>query len=78
MEQKKYIQSSGKGKATRKDKEGILAAAINQYNEYNRLQELKLLCKVPVKLDMNLVLTFFSILATILSAIGGILKILDA
>ena len=76
-EQKEYIQNCDNEKPYRRSKERLLASAINQYNNYNRLQEIKVLCRIPVRIDANLVLTFFSILATILSAVGGILKILD-
>lgn len=76
-EQKKYIQNCDNRKLYRRSKERLLASAISQYNNYNRLQELKVLCKIPVRIDVHLVLSYFSILATILSAIYGILKILN-
>ena len=76
-EQKKYIQNRDNDKPYRRSKERLLASAINQYNDYNRLQELKILCKIPVRLDVHLVLSYFSILATILSAVYGIIKILN-
>ncbi|MBQ4180804.1 MAG: hypothetical protein II617_00440, partial [Firmicutes bacterium] len=54
-----------------------LAAAASRYTEYLKLQEIRLLCKTNPILDINTVVTYFSIVVSVLSAIQGIQKIIE-
>lgn len=62
---------------TKKRPGGPLSTAAFQYTEYLKLQEIRTLCKASPLIDIDIVVTYFSIVVSVLSAIQGIQKIIE-
>lgn len=60
-----------------KGQSGPFSIVAYRYTEYLKLQEIKLLCKTNATVDINVVLTYISIVVSIITAIQGILKIIE-